>query len=157
MRSFSKKKAALVATTALAVGLAGTGIAYAYWTTTGAGTGSATAGAPSETDRIQLVQSVPVTGLYPGGDAVAIMVTAHNPAAFNQMVGQVTVTATYPTNCGATNWALANADDSFGNVGAGKTSLAQSVGTIALNETGVNQDACQGAVPTFSFSSASGA
>lgn len=152
MRNHSKLTVAIAAGAAL---VAGTGTAYAYWTTQGSGTGEATAGTTAAGDAIQLTQDTPITGLYPGGPAADIVVTATNPAAFHQVVGEVTVTPTYPAACPASNWTLVNADDAFGNLAPAGEST-QTVGTIRLNETELNQDSCKGAVPTFAFSSAGG-
>ena len=152
MRNLSKKAKTIIAGAAIA-GLASTGVAYAYWTTTGSGVGGATAGAPVVADKIELVQSSTITGLYPGGPAADIMVTAHNPAAFDQVVGQVTVIPSYPGACDTPNWTLVPVTNAFGNVGHGATHSALKVGTIKLNETGANQDLCQGVSPTFAFSS----
>jgi hypothetical protein len=156
-------KKRLAAATAAAFLLIGGGtVAYAYWTTGGSGTGSATAGSTAVSDEIQLVQSGSTTGMYPGGPAVDINITAHNPAAFKQVVGEVTITPSYPAACPAANWTLVNDTDagSFGAAGLltpGQTSAAVKVGSIALNETGVNQDSCKSVVPTFAFASAAGA
>lgn len=152
MRTFSKATIAL-ATAALAV--AGTGVAYAYWTTQGSGTGSASSGTTVAADAIQLSQDVVVDGLYPGGPAADIVVKATNPADFHQVVGEVTVTPTYPTACPAANWTLVNAADAFGDLAPGASNTL-TVGTIALNETGLNQDLCKSVTPTFVLSSAAG-
>jgi len=152
MRTLSKATIAL-GTAALAV--AGTGVAYAYWTTQGSGSGSATSGTTVAADAIQLTQDVAIAGLYPGGPAADIVVKALNPADFHQVVGEVTVTPTYPALCPAANWTLVNDADAFGDLAPDATNTLV-VGTIALNETGVNQDACKSVMPTFVLSSAAG-
>jgi len=162
LRTLSKKQKATVAGLTL-LALSGTGsLAYAYWTTNGSGAGSATAGTTAPGDAIVLTQSGTTTGMFPGGAPVNIDLTATNPAAFNQTVGEVAIAPTYPAACPAANWTLVNNVDagSFGAAGVltpGQTSTPVTVGTLALNETGVNQDACKLSVPTFAFTSAAGA
>lgn len=153
------KRTGFIAVSALA--LTSVGVAYAYWTTTGSGSGSATAGADVAGDAIQLTQTIPITGLYPDAPAQDIVVKAVNPAAFDQEVGEVTVTVTYPADCDSTNWALTQATNEFGLLqanNAGSTDEATAVvGTFRLIDTGLNQDLCKTDVPTFAFASASGA
>jgi hypothetical protein len=158
MRSFSMKTKVV----ALGVGVATvglSGVAYAYWTTQGSGTGSATAGSDVAADKISLTQVGTLTGFYPGSTAQNVVVKASNPAAFSQKVGNVTVVVGTVGGCASTNWDVVDSADSFGILAAGATSDAagQTVATIALKETGVNQDACKGVSPVLTFSSASGA
>jgi hypothetical protein len=158
MRNLSTK-AKLVAVAAAGGTLAMSGVAYAYWTTTGAGTGSATAGTSAVGDKIELTQVGTLTGFYPGSTPQSVMVKAHNPAAFSQKVGNVTVTVAAVGQCAADNWTVSDSGDSFGTLAAGDTSAAegQAVATIQLRESGANQDACKGVSPTLTFASASGA
>lgn len=150
---FSSKKLAAVA--AGAVLLTGTGVAYAYWTTSGSGDASVTAGTAVAADDIVLTQSGVDDELYPGGPAADIEVTAHNPALFDQYVGEVTATPTYPDACDADNWTWTPNDaDVYGVVDAGLTSDPYSVGTLALDETGQDQDSCKDAEVTFVLVSA---
>ena len=152
MRTHSKLTVVIAAGAAV---VASTGVAYAYWTTQGSGTGEATAGTTATADAIILEQTTAIAGLYPGGPAADIVVKATNPADFHQVVGEVTVTPTYPAACPEENWTLTNGDDSYGDL-APNGEATDVVGTIALNETGVNQDACKSVTPTFAFSSAAG-
>ncbi len=155
MRKHLNTKIAAVALGAVAV--TGTGVAYAYWTTAGAGVGSATAGTAQEADRIKLLQPERNGGFYPGGSAQDVLITATNPAAFNQVVGEVTVTLTSnDTDCAADNWRLENVADAFGNVAPGATTAPQKVATLQLRETGVQQDGCKDSVPVLTFASAGG-
>ena len=161
MRAFSMKtKLIAVGVGAATLGLSG--VAYAYWTTSGSGTGSATAGSDVAADKIALAQVGSISGFYPGGAAQNIVVKAHNPAAFSQKVGEVTVTVAdsgVAGGCTASNWQITNVADSFGILAAGGDSdpAGQTVATIALKETGVNQDVCKGVTPVLTFTSASGA
>lgn len=149
------KKAAAAAAVA-AVTLAGTGVAYAYWTTTGAGTGSATVGSDVAGDAIQIAQFSTNTGFYPGSPVQTISIKATNPAAYNQVVGEVTVTMAATPGCALTNWTLTQIADNVGNVAAGQTSASNDVATLKLDETGLNQDGCKGDVPVLTFSSVGG-
>jgi hypothetical protein len=160
MRTLNRKQKTVAALAIGALGVAGTGVAYAYWTTSGSGSGSATSGTTAEGDAIQLSQTTPIAGLYPGGPSADIVVKAVNPAAFDQVVGEVTVTPTWPAACGSSNWTLVNAPDAFGLLQAANDTASDEatnvVGTIALNETGLNQDTCRSVTPTFAFASAAG-
>lgn len=139
--------------------LAVSGVAYAYWTTQGSGTGSATAGDTVAADIIQLTQVGTLSGFYPGSTAQSVMVKAHNPAAFSQKVGNVTVSVAAVGSCAADNWTVVDSGDSFGVLLPGATSAdaGQAVATIQLRESGANQDACKGVSPVLTFTSASGA
>jgi hypothetical protein len=158
MRSLSTKTK-LVVVAATGGALAMSGVAYAYWTTSGSGTGSATAGSDVAADKIQLTQVGTLSGFYPGSTPQNVMVKATNPAAFNQKVGNVTVTVAAVGSCAADNWTVVDSADSFGIVNAGDTTAAagQAVATIQLRESGANQDACKGVSPVLTFASASGA
>ena len=160
MRKLTTAQKATAAIAIGALGVAGTGVAYAYWTTSGSGSGSATSGTTAAADAIQLSQTTAIAGLYPGGPAADIVVKAVNPASFDQVVGEITVTPTWPAACGSSNWTLVNADDAFGLLqesNSGTTDEATNVvGTIKLNETGLNQDTCRSVTPTFALASAAG-
>jgi hypothetical protein len=155
MRTITTKAKATIAA-GVVITAAVSGVAYAYWTTSGSGSGSASSGTTQAEDALRLTQDKAVTDLYPGGPAGDIVVRAANPAAFDQVVGDVTVKATYPVDCPADNWKLTNATDSMGTLKPSE-STATVVGTIALTETGANQDACKSVTPTLSFTSAPGA
>ena len=158
MRTISMKSKVITVGVGAAT-LAVSGVAYAYWTTTGSGTGSATAGSDVAADKIQLSQVGTLTGFYPGGPTQDVVVKATNPAAFSQKVGNVTVSVADAGGCLAANWAVVDSADALGILAAGATSAAagQTVATIALTETGVNQDVCKGVAPVLTFTSAPGA
>lgn len=162
----TNKKLAAVAVAAVAV--TGTGVAYAYWTTTGGGTGQATAGnSNAPADAIDITQTptqaAELTGFYPGGSAVNVNVDISNPAPYSQRVGNVTVTAAAVGGCAASNWVIADVAETnslLTKADAVATSDEVSnvtVATIRLDETGVNQDACQNVQPVLTFVSAPGA
>jgi hypothetical protein len=159
MTMSKKVKAALAGTVAAGLLAAGVGIAYAYWTTTGSGTGSASTTTDVTADKISLAQIGTVTGFYPGGPAQNVVVRATNPALYSQVVGNVTVVVQDAGLCLASNWAVVDSTDSFGNLAAGASSApaGQTVATIQLKDLATNQDDCKSKNPVLTFSSAPGA
>lgn len=167
MSKLSTKSKAVIAGVAV-VSLAGSGVAYAYWTTTGSGSGQATTG--SNAASLTVAQSGSPSLAYPGAPASTISATVSNSATYSQNGGAVAALLTgvksgstgadISATCGTGNYAIVNDPAAVvgtltkaGTAGASKT-LA--FGTIQLVETGANQDACQGAIPTFSISVAQG-
>ena len=151
----NKKRAAIVAVFTLA--LAGT--AFAFWTAGGSGSGSGEAANPG-TQNVTVNQTSTVSGLYPGGPAGSLSGdfanSNSNPVKVSTVeITGITVDAGHATNCPASNF---EADDSGltvtdGDVAANSTSDgAWSGGTLALKETGANQNACKGATVTVSYS-----
>jgi hypothetical protein len=151
MSWFTKKNVliALGCTCALAVA----GAALAYFTSTGSGTGTATAGSSSA---VTLHATIP-SSLYPGTSS-AVSFTVDNPSSGSQRVGtislsSVTVDAGHST-C-STTISGGNPDFSMPAVivnhvfGPGNGQSVTPTGTVTMNETGVNQDACQGATLTL--------
>ncbi len=146
----SKKTFALVATTTAAV-LAGSGIAVAYWTTTGSGTGSATAGTTSV---LTVAQTSSPAGLYPGGPASQLDISVTNPGTAAARITTLTATptSTDKPGCNAADFDVQVTGIAATTIAPGATTPFTNVGTVALTETGVNQDACKGAVVTISYS-----
>ena len=151
MNWVSKKRAlfALGCTCAIAIA----GVAIAYFTTTGAGTGTATAGSSSPVTLHATVSST----LYPGVSS-PVTFTVDNPSSGSQRVGtislsSVTVDAGHSTCSTVTTGG--NPDFTMPAVAVNKSFASgngQSVtptGTLTMNETGVSQDACQGATLTL--------
>ena len=144
--------------TAGAVLLIAAGGAYAYWTTTGSGTGSATNGTSVG---ITINQTSTITGLYPGGPAVALSGNFDNTNSGAVYVGTVTATLVDVTGgsggtpaCTTADYTLAspaatvNADIASGN-GVG----AWSGPTIQLKNLATNQDACKNATVNLAYTS----
>jgi len=151
MSSITKKRAlvALGCTCALAVA----GAALAYFTSTGSGTGTATVGSSSAVTLHATVSA----SLYPGTSS-PVSFTVDNPSSGSQRVGtislgSVTVDAGHST-C-STTISGGNPDFSMPAVtvnhvfGPGNGQSVTPTGTVTMNETGVNQDACQGATLTL--------
>jgi hypothetical protein len=129
--------------------------AYAYFTTTGSGTATATVGTGST-----LTLKGTVTGnLYPGSSS-PVTLTVDNPSPGKQRVGtisleKITADAGHSTCSVVTSGG--NPDFTMADVVVNKTyatGVNQAVtpsGTLAMNDTGVSQDACQGATLTLTL------
>jgi hypothetical protein len=142
------KKSVAAATAALV--LAGGGAAYAYWTTTGSGTGTATAGAVTA---VTVNQTSSVTGLYPGGPAVALSGTFDNPNSGKVFIASVNATVTGTSNPGCTA-----ADFEIGGSAPVGTEINPGTGvgswsglTLRLVDSTANQDACKGVTVNLSY------
>jgi hypothetical protein len=155
MRGFSKKKA-LVSLSVLAT-LVVAGIALAYFTSQGSGTATATAGSSSNIT----IHGTVTNALYPGTSS-PVTFTVDNPSAGEEFVHKIHL-ATITPDAGHSGCStvitggnpdftmpevVANQDIPSGN---GNPVTAQ--GTITMNETGVSQNACQGATLTLNLTS----
>lgn len=151
----SKKR--LLSGLACVCALAATGAAIAYFTSSGSGTGSASVGNSSA---VTLHASVGAT-LFPGSSA-PVSFTVDNPSSGVQRVGTVSLASISVdgehSEC-STEITGGNPDFAMAAVPVDQvfpTGNGQSVsatGTLAMNETGVNQDACQGASLTLHLTS----
>lgn len=129
------------------------GAAFAYFTSSGSGTGAAEVGSASAVTLHATVTS----DLYPGSSS-PVSLTVDNPSSGVQRVGTVTL-ASISVDPGhascSTVIAGGNPDFTMAPVhvnevispGNGQSVAAN--GTLTMNETGVNQDACQGAALTL--------
>jgi hypothetical protein len=152
-RKFNRK----TVLTAGAVLLIAAGGAYAYWTTTGSGTGSAANGT---TVPITINQTSVITGLYPGGPAVALSGNFNNTNPGAVRVATVTAALVSVTGssgtpaCTIADYQLntpvvtINADIASGN-GVG----AWTGPTVQLKNLATNQDACKNASVNLSYTS----
>lgn len=141
--------AALGCTVTLAVA----GVAFAYFTSSGSGTGTATVGSSSAVTLHASISS----DLYPGSSS-PVTFTVDNPSSGSQRVGTVTL-ASISVDAGHSGCSITisggNPDFTMPAVTVNKVfppGNGQSVtpaGTLTMNETGVNQDACQGASLTL--------
>ena len=153
MNTLSKRRglAALAGISALAIAAG----AYAYFTTTGSGTATATVGTSSA-----VTLKGTVTGnLYPGSSS-PVSLTVDNPSSGKQRVGTISLEKITPDAGHATCSVVINGgnpDFTMADVVVNKTFASgnnQAVtpgGTLAMNDTGVNQDACQGATLTLTL------
>ena len=121
--------------------------AFAYFTTTGSGTGSATVGSGSSVT----VHGTVATSLYPGtGSTVSF--TIDNPSNGSQRVHQIQLSSVSTdaghSGCVMTDFTMPNVTvDQVFPSGGGQAVMA--TGTLTMAESGLNQDACQGAPLTL--------
>jgi hypothetical protein len=131
--------------------------AYAYFTSTGSGTGTASVG----TTQAVTIHATVGGALYPG-TSQPVTFTIDNPSSGTQRVGTITLTKITPD---ATHSTCSTAitgekpDFTMAAVTVNKTFAPGSgqavtpTGTLTMNDTGVSQDACQGATLTLQLTS----
>lgn len=154
MNLLTKRRSLALATVGALAIAAG---AYAYFTSSGSGTATATVGTSSP-----VTLKGTVTGnLYPGSSS-PVALTVDNPSSGKQRVGTVTLEK-ITADAGHSGCSVVitggNPDFTMADVVVNKTfgpGNGQAVtpgGTLAMNDTGVNQDACQGATLTLTLKS----
>jgi hypothetical protein len=146
----------VLALTAIAV-LAVAGGAYAYFTSTGSGTVTATVGSGSAVT----IKGTVGSNLYPGGNAT-VTFTVDNPSQAAQRVGTITL-ASIAVDAGHSTCSKVitggNPDFAMPPVVVNKTyatgnnQAVTPTGTLTMNDTGISQDACQGATLTLNLTS----
>jgi hypothetical protein len=154
MRSFPKKTVA-IAGAALIVAV-GAGTAYAYWSSGGTGTGSATTGTSTA---LAVNQTSTLTPMFPGDTAQTLSGdfdnTSNGPvhvASVTVSVASVTVGGTPAAGCTAADYTITGATMSaVQDVAVGTGVGDWSGATIQFNNTGTNQDACQGATVNLAY------
>ena len=137
------------------IALAAAGTAIAFFTSSGSGTGTAAVGSSSPVTLHATISS----NLYPGSSS-PVTFTVDNPSSGSQRVGTITL-ASISVDAGhsgcSTTIGGGNPDFTMPAVAVNKvfgSGNGQSVtpgGTLTMNETGVNQDACQGATLTLNL------
>lgn len=151
MLGITKRRALLALACTCMLALAGG--AYAYFTTTGSGTVTATVGSGSA-----VTLKGTVTGnLYPGSSS-SVSLTVDNPSAGKQRVGTISLEK-ITADAGHSGCSVVitggNPDFTMADVVVNKTFApgnGQAVtpsGSLTMNDTGVSQDACQGATLTL--------
>jgi hypothetical protein len=133
--------------------LTAAGAAFAYFTSSGAGTGSASVGSSSAVTLHATISA----NLFPGSSS-PVKFTVDNPASGVQRVGTVSLSSISAdaghSSC-STTISGGNPDFTMAPVPvnqvfpSGSGQEVSATGTLAMNETGVNQDACQGATLTL--------
>ncbi len=146
----------VLALTALAALVVAAG-AYAYFTSTGSGTATATVGSGSAVT----IKGTVASTLYPGGSST-VNFTVDNPSSAAQRVGTITLSS-IAVDAGHSTCSKVitggNPDFAMPAVvvnkvfGTGTNQTVTPVGTLTMNDTGVNQDACQGATLTLNLTS----
>jgi hypothetical protein len=149
-------KRAIVAICCLSA-LAVAAVAYAYFTSTGSGTATAKVGTSSAVTLKGTVSG----NLYPGSSS-QVSFTVDNPSSGAQRVGTISLTG-ITVDAGHSTCSVVitggNPDFSMPAVAVNATfpsGNGQAVtpkGTLTMNDTGVNQNACQGAELTLALSS----
>ena len=156
MRAHWKKKT-VVLTLGLTLVVGGGGAAFAYWTAGGSGTGTATT--DTTTKDIVVTQTTSVSGLYPGGPAVALAGTLTNPNSGKVQVAQVNATITAVSSSGTTptcspsDYQLNGFPVTVNAEVDPAATTAWSGASIQMLDTGNNQDGCKGATVTITYTS----
>jgi hypothetical protein len=140
MKRFGKRTWVLLAV--LCVAVVGAVGGYAYWTTTGNGTGSGTVGSAGQ---YTVTVSFASGQLHPGG-SVPVSGTITNNTSSDLQVSSVTEQGVTANNGCTASWFHFSGTVTGGTqtltAGGGSTGYT---GTLSMDETGTNQDACQGA------------
>src|ERR1700686_463090 len=133
------------------------GVATGYFTNLGSGTGTATVGSSSSVTLHGAVASA----LFPGSSS-AVTFTVDNPSLGAEFVNAVPLASITPdaghSSC-STVITGGNPDFTMANVAAGQSfppgngQAVTATGTLNMRETGVSQDACQGATLTLNLTS----
>ncbi len=151
MTTRTKKRA--LAAAACVCALAVAGVAFAYFTTTGSGTGTATVGSSSAVTIHATISS----NLYPGSSS-PVSFTIDNPSSGSQRVGTITLASISVDGAHATcSTAISGGNPDFAMpavtvnqvIPSGSGQSVTPTGTLTMNDTGVSQDACQGATLTL--------
>lgn len=147
----TRKRVLTVLGCACAIGV--TGAAIGYFTSSGSGTGSASVGSSSAVTLHASISS----SLYPGSSS-PVTFTVDNPSDGVQRVGTVSLSSisvdSGHSSC-STTLGGGNPDFSMAAVPVnqvfppGDGQSVSATGTLAMNETGTNQDGCQGATLTL--------
>jgi hypothetical protein len=133
--------------------LAVAGIALAYFTSTGSGTGTATAGSSSSVTLHATISS----SLFPGSSS-PVTFTVDNPSSGVQRVGTVSLASISVDGAHSTcSTTITGGNPDFTMaavpvnqvINPGNGQSVSATGTLTMNETGTNQDPCQGATLTL--------
>lgn len=150
--NYKTKKRALIAA-ACVCALAVAGAAFAYFTTSGSGTGTATVGSSSAVTIHATISST----LYPGSSS-PVSFTIDNPSSGSQRVGTITLASISVDGAhSGCSTALGGGNPDFTMaavtvnqvIPSGSGQSVTPTGTLTMNDTGVSQDACQGATLTL--------
>lgn len=152
MRPFPTRRALIAGAAVGAILLTG-GAAFAFWSSTGTGVGAAEVAA--DASDLTVTPGATVGELAPGGPSVDVVVEVENPNSSAIDLTDVTVTITDVRNASGSSIVAAcpiaefavtdNAGYDGELIAAGGTSGEETVASIQLLETGVNQDDCKNA------------
>jgi hypothetical protein len=150
------KQRVFIALSCLSV-LAVATVAYAYFTSTGSGTATAKVGSGSAVTLKGTVSG----NLFPGASS-QVSFTVDNPSSGAQRVGTITLTGiTVDAAHSTCSSAISGGNPDFSmpavavnaTFGPGNGQSVTPKGSLTMNDTGVNQNACQGAELTLALSS----
>jgi hypothetical protein len=144
MKKFTFKKKMIAGAAAAALVLGAGGAAFAYFTSTGAGSGNASVG--SATNWTVSVTSDTSNTLYPGSGTETLSYTITNASTTAaQALNAVTATVADSGGCLGT-WfsAVASAPTPAIHTSIAPGGTATGTVVVSLNDSGTNQDACQG-------------
>jgi hypothetical protein len=135
---------------------------YAYFTATGTGAGSATVGS----DTPLTITGGSVAGLTPGAPGKQVSFSIANAAANgSQNLGKVSISSIVVSkavgavgSCTASDFSVSDGSAAVGTIGPGATYSSDSTTepTIAMIESGSNQDGCKSASLSFTLSAGQG-
>jgi hypothetical protein len=156
LRTLTRKRVLLVGMVA-AVAVAA--VAYGFFSTTGTGSGTAaTASAPSTITVNQTGGAI--TGLYPGGSAKSLSGNFTNNgtgavhiASVSATISSVDKAVGAPAGtCDTSNYSITGSPATVNSSIPTGTNVGSWSGlSVQMNETNVNQDACQGATVHISY------
>jgi hypothetical protein len=150
MRNFIMRKRVLVLASVGAVLLLA-GVAFAYFSSTGSGSATATVGNSSAVTLHATVAS----SLHPGASS-SVSFTVDNPSAGSQRVATIHLQSvaadTGHSTCVTSDFTMPDVtvNQTFPN---GNGQAVTATGTLSMANTGVSQDACQGATLTLNLTS----
>jgi hypothetical protein len=155
MNLITRKRALAVVGCVSALAIAA--VAYAYFTSTGSGTATAKVGTASA---ITLKGTV-AGNLYPGASS-QVTFTVDNPSSGAQRVGTISLTGiTVDAGHSTCSVTIGGGTPDFSmpavavnaTFPSGNGQAVTPKGTLTMNDTGVNQNACQGAELTLALAS----
>lgn len=154
----TKKVVAIGGAVALTLGLSGA--AFAYFTTTGGGTGTGAVGSPSALVIHQAsiaYSNDPTNALLPGTSAT-VTFTVDNPSSGNQQLGTISLASWTSDKAGCNSvtqptWITMVPDVVNTDYAPGSSQAVSGSSVITFNNTETPQNACVGAVLTFTYAS----
>lgn len=155
MNPLNRKRAVIGLAAVCVVAVAA--VAYAYFTSTGSGTATATVGTSSAVT----IKGTVSGNLYPGSSST-VTLTVDNPSSGKQRVGTVSlekITADAGHSTCSVVTTGGNPDFTMADVvvnktyGPGNGQAVTPTGSLTMNDTGISQDACQGATLTLTLKS----
>jgi hypothetical protein len=132
-------------------------VAYAYFTSTGSGTATAKVGTASAVT----LKGTVAGNLYPGASS-QVTFTVDNPSSGAQRVGTISLTGiTVDAGHSTCSVTIGGGTPDFSmpavavnaTFPSGNGQAVTPKGTLTMNDTGVNQNACQGAELTLALAS----